>query len=491
MPHVEDALLVAYADDALDAAGRAEVDTHLVSCAECRARVEDERALAARAAEVLGRGAPDFEMAVPPFAEIARRGEQLHATPGGGASGAGQRRRMLPPLAWAAMLVVGLGAAWIARTLLVSPDFNARGDAIRAERLESTAAEAAPAEPPATGAAGAAASVDEAASDARKAQVVEDAAVADGDRAAARQITGAAVDAAAPAAVESTMDRAVAVVPQTIEAPPPPVAERTEEARAQRYAAGAARPDSARDAGDTARMALRAAAPAAAPAPPAVARAEAGVEGGVITGTIRDAVTNQPLAGGQVVLEGTGVGVVTDAQGVFVLRNVPAGAQTLRVALIGYAAESRELTVAAAQVTTAEIALAPSAIALDAITITGAAAPAAAVLESDDAAWRGASASDAAARGAAVRGIADAPVELVWLGRAAAPWRARVMQRVDGAAIEIIEWRTAPAPAGTSGTLEDGRGFLFVARDGASVLLRGAFTPARLRELAARLAPLP
>lgn len=479
MPHVEDTLLVAYADDALDAAGRAVVETHLVSCPECRARVEDERALAARAAEVLGRGTPDFEMAVPPFAEIARRGERLHATPGGGASGAGQRRRRLPPLAWAAMLVVGLGAAWIARTLLVSPEFNAPGDAIRAERLESTAAEAAPAEPPATGAAGAAASADEAALDARKTQVAQDAAVADGER------------AAAPAAVDPTVDRAVAVVPQTVEAPPPPVAEPTAEARAQRYAAGAARPDSARDTGDTARMALRAAAPAAAPAPPAPVRAEAGVEGGVITGIIRDAVTNQPLAGGQVVLEGTGVGVVTNAQGAFVLRDVPAGAQTLRVALIGYSAGSQELTVAAEQVTTAEIALAPSTIALDAITITGAAAPAAAVLDPEDAAWRGASAGEAAARGAAVRGIADAPVELVWLGRAAAPWRARVLQRVDDVAIEIVEWRTAPAPAGMSGTLEDGRGFLFVARDGASVLLRGAFTPERLRELAARLTPLP
>ncbi len=391
MPHVEDALLVAYADDALDAAGRAEVETHLVSCAECRARAAEERALAARAAEVLGRGAPEPGMAAPPFAEIVRRSEQVHATPGGGATGAPQRRRTLPPLAWAAMLVVGLGAAWIARTLLVSPAFNAPADAIRAERMESTAAEAAPTEPPATGAAGDAAGAPEEA-DARKAAVAADASLADETREAA----------AAPAAGGQAVEP-VRVAPQAIDAPPPPAPQAAEapvplgEPVSRRYADAAVRDSAQR--GDTARVALRAAAaaPAAAAAAPAPAaeRAEA-----VADGAMRD-------------------------------------------------------------------------------------------VDPGDAAWVGASAADAAARGEAVRGIMGAPVELVWLGRPDASWRARVVQRVDGAALEVIEWRTAPAPAGASGTLDDGRGYLFTTSAGTSVLLRGRISPDRLRVLAERLTRLP
>lgn len=137
MSHVDESLLVAYVDDALDADERARVETHLVSCAECRARVEDERALAQGAAAVLDASAPARQAEMLPFAEIVRRSEESDATSSGSARERTSRSWTMPPLAWAAMLVVGLGAAVIARTLLVSPEFNAPA--------QSTVEEAAPA----------------------------------------------------------------------------------------------------------------------------------------------------------------------------------------------------------------------------------------------------------------------------------------------------------------------------------------------------------
>lgn len=136
MRHVDDAQLVAYADDALGPEERVDVEAHLATCAECRARIDEERALAGRAAALLGASVPEAEPAMPSFAEILRRSEEANATSPGGAPA---RRWSVPPLAWAAMLVVGFGAAVIARTLLVSPEFNAPAG-VRSEMAEDAAA---------------------------------------------------------------------------------------------------------------------------------------------------------------------------------------------------------------------------------------------------------------------------------------------------------------------------------------------------------------
>ena len=110
MQHVDDALLIAYADDALDAADRQLVDEHLAGCAACRARIEEERALARRAGAVLSAVAPAAQP-VPPFEEVLRRRDRGRA--------AGRKAWM--PLAWAASLVVAIGAGWMANELLLSP----------------------------------------------------------------------------------------------------------------------------------------------------------------------------------------------------------------------------------------------------------------------------------------------------------------------------------------------------------------------------------
>ena len=57
-----------------------------------------------------------------------------------------------------------------------------------------------------------------------------------------------------------------------------------------------------------------------------------------IRGTVVDAVTAFPLIGATIILEGTNppVGTITDADGVFVLNDVPVGRQVLEISYVGY-----------------------------------------------------------------------------------------------------------------------------------------------------------
>jgi hypothetical protein len=53
-------------------------------------------------------------------------------------------------------------------------------------------------------------------------------------------------------------------------------------------------------------------------------------QGGKIEGRVFDAGTNQPLAGAQVVVVGTGYGNITNADGYYFINNVPAGVLDIR-----------------------------------------------------------------------------------------------------------------------------------------------------------------
>ena len=57
---------------------------------------------------------------------------------------------------------------------------------------------------------------------------------------------------------------------------------------------------------------------------------------GTITGEVRDADTGESLPGANVVIDGTTIGVATDVDGRYTLRNVPAGSQTVVVRYLGY-----------------------------------------------------------------------------------------------------------------------------------------------------------
>ncbi len=58
---------------------------------------------------------------------------------------------------------------------------------------------------------------------------------------------------------------------------------------------------------------------------------------GKITGTVKDANTNEPLIGANIIIEGTTIGAASNVDGYYVILNVPPGTYTLKVSMIGYA----------------------------------------------------------------------------------------------------------------------------------------------------------
>ncbi len=63
---------------------------------------------------------------------------------------------------------------------------------------------------------------------------------------------------------------------------------------------------------------------------------------GKISGTIRDAKTNEPLIGANVIIEGTTLGAASNIDGYYVILNVQPGTYKLRVSMIGYASVTVE-----------------------------------------------------------------------------------------------------------------------------------------------------
>lgn len=68
-------------------------------------------------------------------------------------------------------------------------------------------------------------------------------------------------------------------------------------------------------------------------------------EGNVITGHVIEKGTENSLPYATVLIVETGAGTVTDADGYFKLKNVPAGKYTLKVNSVGYAQQTKEVNV--------------------------------------------------------------------------------------------------------------------------------------------------
>ena len=68
---------------------------------------------------------------------------------------------------------------------------------------------------------------------------------------------------------------------------------------------------------------------------------------GVIAGRVTEEGSGRPLASVQVYLEGSGIGILTDGSGQFILANAPAGTQTVVVERVGYRPASATVTVRA------------------------------------------------------------------------------------------------------------------------------------------------
>ena len=91
-------------------------------------------------------------------------------------------------------------------------------------------------------------------------------------------------------------------------------------------------------------------------------------------GTVRGRVTEReggtPVAGAQVVVAGTRLGAVTDAEGRYAITQVPAGNQTITVRMIGYAPDSRQVAVTDNGEATADFALSRMAAQLSEMVVT-------------------------------------------------------------------------------------------------------------------------
>ncbi len=92
---------------------------------------------------------------------------------------------------------------------------------------------------------------------------------------------------------------------------------------------------------------------------------------GTVAGRVVDAASQRPLSEAQVYIPGTGIGALSNAQGAFVLRNVPPGEALVRVQLIGYATQEELVNIQAGETTTLQFALGQDAIALEELVVTG------------------------------------------------------------------------------------------------------------------------
>ena len=92
---------------------------------------------------------------------------------------------------------------------------------------------------------------------------------------------------------------------------------------------------------------------------------------GTIEGRVTDAVTGEPLNDAAVSVVGTEFSALTNTDGRFRMPGIPAGGHTVKVAIIGFFTQERQVTVTAGYVTVSDFALQMSAINLDEIVATG------------------------------------------------------------------------------------------------------------------------
>ncbi|MEX2465672.1 MAG: TonB-dependent receptor [Gemmatimonadota bacterium] len=106
----------------------------------------------------------------------------------------------------------------------------------------------------------------------------------------------------------------------------------------------------------------------------ASALAPGALEGQTLTGNVQDQATGQPLASAQVYIAGLDIGGLTQANGDYLLLNVPPGTHTVTVQQLGYQTQSREVTVATGQTAVQDFLMTRQALQLDEIVVTGTAA---------------------------------------------------------------------------------------------------------------------
>ena len=76
---------------------------------------------------------------------------------------------------------------------------------------------------------------------------------------------------------------------------------------------------------------------------------------GTLTGRVTDVALEVGLENAMVLLEGAGIGAVTNPDGRYTIPNVPAGRHTVTIKNLGYAEQQQEVTVVDGQTTIADL----------------------------------------------------------------------------------------------------------------------------------------
>lgn len=168
---------------------------------------------------------------------------------------------------------------------------------------------------------------------------------------------------------------------------------------------------------------------------------------GQIGGTVTGAASGRALAGVLVSVEGTAIRQLTNAQGRFLLLNVPAGTHTVAASFIGYGQGRQQVDVPAGDTVTVDFALPSRAVELEGVVVTG--TPFAAqrrevghsleVITSEEIELAGAVSLDDVLRGRAPglqiqgqSGVAGAGAQILLRGLASLNGRNRPLIYVDG-----------------------------------------------------------
>lgn len=122
MPHISDGEINAWLDGAMPEASaqRESIQLHLEVCPDCRARLEQARQIRNEAGEILA-GAQPAARERPAFEELVRRAQEPSHRASSSLTVTGRpqsRWRSVERLAWAASVLLAVGAGWIGREVL-------------------------------------------------------------------------------------------------------------------------------------------------------------------------------------------------------------------------------------------------------------------------------------------------------------------------------------------------------------------------------------
>jgi outer membrane receptor for ferrienterochelin and colicin len=92
---------------------------------------------------------------------------------------------------------------------------------------------------------------------------------------------------------------------------------------------------------------------------------------GIVEGTVTEKGSGESMPGVNVVVQGTNIGASTNADGEFVIRNVPAGNQVIEARFIGYKVVRKNVDIVSGETVTVNLQLGATSLEMDQVVVTG------------------------------------------------------------------------------------------------------------------------